>query len=68
MLEKEDIDKIIKANKEVFTTKEDLQNFSDEIRKDFSNILTAIDAYANKADAYFQEMLMLANKVDRHEK
>jgi uncharacterized coiled-coil DUF342 family protein len=26
------------------------------------------DAYAKKADTYFQEMLMLANKVDRHEK
>ena len=27
-----------------------------------------IDAYAKKADAYFQEMVMLSHKVDRHEK
>jgi hypothetical protein len=27
-----------------------------------------LDAYAKKADTYFQEMLLLANKVDRHEK
>jgi len=29
---------------------------------------TAVDTYAKKADAYFQEMVMLVHKVDRHEK
>jgi hypothetical protein len=31
-------------------------------------ISTSIDAYAQKADAYFQEMLMLLPKVDRLER
>ncbi len=30
--------------------------------------MNVVDAYAKKADTYFQEMLMLANKVDRMEK
>jgi len=37
-------------------------------KEDFNNLQTSVDAYAQKADTYFQEMLMLANKVDRHEK
>ena len=37
-------------------------------KSDVNNLLGAIDAYAKKADAYFQEMVMLAHKVDRHEK
>jgi len=31
-------------------------------------LMTAVDAYAKKADTYFQEMVMLSHKVDRHEK
>ncbi len=37
-------------------------------KSDVDNLLKAIDVYAKKADAYFQEMVMLAHKVDRHEK
>ncbi|MDD5145852.1 MAG: hypothetical protein PHF44_03355 [Candidatus Pacebacteria bacterium] len=37
-------------------------------KSDINNLVNAVDAYAKKADAYFQEMLMLAQKVDRHEK
>ena len=40
----------------------------DEMKKDFVDLQTSVDAYAKKADAYFQEMLMLSHKVDRHEK
>lgn len=68
MLTDEDIQKIIEAQKEVFTTKEDFLAFKDEYKKDFSEMLTAVDGYAKKADQYFQEMLMLAKKVDRLEK
>lgn len=38
------------------------------MKKDFVNLQTSVDAYAKKADTYFQEMVMLAHKVDRHEK
>ncbi len=43
-------------------------SLKDKIRKDFSNIQTSVDAYAKKADTYFQEMVMLSHKVNRHEK
>jgi len=40
----------------------------DEMKNDFSNLQSAVDAYAKRADAYFQEMVALSHKVDRHEK
>ena len=64
MLTIEDIQNLIKAEKEVFTTKEDFE----EIKQMFSNLQTSVDVYAKKADGYFQEMLMLAHRMDRHEK
>ena len=66
---KEDLDE--RSNKllqEIFSTKEDLEGFKDEVRKSFSGLHSAIDAYAKKVDDYAQEMIMLAHKVDRHEK
>jgi len=39
-----------------------------EIKEEFNDLQTSVDAYAKKADTYFQEMVMLAHKVDRHEK
>jgi len=68
MLTQEDIQKIIKAQREVFPAKEEFESFKEEMRKDFSDLLTSVDAYAQKADTYFQEMVMLSHKVDRHEK
>lgn len=68
MLEDEDIQKIIEANREVFATKEEFADFKQEMKEDFSELQTAIDSYAKKADDYFQEMLMLSQKVDRLEK
>lgn len=60
--------KDVKTLTEIFVTKEEFQNFRDELRQEFSNLHTAIDSYAKKSDVYFQEMLLLANKVDRQEK
>ncbi|MBU4142823.1 hypothetical protein KJ590_02365 [Patescibacteria group bacterium] len=68
MLTQEDIQKIIEAQREVFATKEDFLSFKDEYKKDFSDMLTAVDGYAKKADGYFQEMSMLSHKVNRLEK
>jgi len=39
-----------------------------EMKQDFVSLQTGVDAYAKKADTYFQEMVMLSHKVDRHEK
>ena len=66
MLTNEDVKKLIEvfATREEVATKQDLE----DLRKDFSNLQTAVDRYAYKADAYFQEMVALTHKVDRHEK
>lgn len=37
-------------------------------KTDVGQILDGLDAYAKRADTYFQEMVMLSHKVDRHEK
>lgn len=68
MLTNDDIQKIIEANREVFATKEDFESFREEMRKSFSGLQTSVDAYAKKADTYFQEMVALFRKVDRMEK
>jgi uncharacterized coiled-coil DUF342 family protein len=66
----EEINKRFDKLFDVFATKEDLteavRNLS--TKEDFNKLLTTIDAYAKKADTYFQEMVMLAHKVDRPEK
>lgn len=70
-----------KKDLEDFATKKDLENFAtkedlerglekmkDEIKTDFADLQTSVDAYAKKADTYFQEMVLLSHKVERHEK
>ncbi len=37
-------------------------------KNEFNDLQTSIDAYAKRADTYFQEMVALSHKVDRHEK
>jgi uncharacterized coiled-coil DUF342 family protein len=66
MLTDEDIKKLIEvfATREEVATKMDL----DSLRQDFSNLQTAVDNYAKKADTYFQEMVMLSHKVDKMDK
>lgn len=66
MLTNEDIQKMMG----VFATKDDLKEAVGNLttKDDFNNLQTAIDAYAKKADTYFQEMVMLTHKVDRLEK
>ena len=66
MLEEKDIQKMIA----VFVTKKDLESFvtKNEFREAISGLHSAIDTYAKKVDAYAQEMIMIAHKVDRHEK
>lgn len=66
MLDDKDIQKLI----EVFATRDEMKDMVDNLvtKEEFSNLQTSVDAYAKKADAYFQEMVMLTHKVDRMEK
>ena len=54
---------------EIFATKKDLKEAVKNLstKEDFNKLLTAVDSYAKKVDAFAQEMVMLAHKVDRHE-
>ena len=66
MLDEKDIQRLI----EVLATKAELQAAVSDLatKNDINELLNSIDAYANKADTYFQEMVMLSHKVDRHER
>jgi len=39
-----------------------------ELRDNFNLLQKSVDDYAVKADTFFQELVMLSHKVDRHEK
>jgi hypothetical protein len=52
----------------VFVTKEEADASREAILDAISDLQTSVDAYSKKADTYFQEMVMLSHKVDRHEK
>lgn len=46
----------------------DIDRRFDNMNKKFDDLQTSVDSYAKRADAYFQEMTMMAHKIDRHEK
>lgn len=63
MLTTQDVQNIITAGREVFATKEDITGLGQRL-----DVLTnAVDAYAKKADTYYQEMTVLLHKVQRME-
>ena len=64
----EDIQKLIEAFQESFPTKGEFEAFREEMRQNFSDLQISVDTYSKKADEYFQEMVMLSHKVNRHEK
>ena len=66
MLDEQDIQRLA----QVFATKAELQAAVSNLatKDDINELFNAIDAYANKADTYYQEMVMLSHKVDRHER
>lgn len=47
---------------------EKIDNVRIELKHDFHILQTAVDGYAKKSDTYFQEMVMMAHKVDRMER
>lgn len=63
MMTPEDIQKLIEAEREVFTTKDDFAR----LEQMFSNLQTSVDVYAKKADTYFQEISAMRNALNRHE-
>lgn len=39
-----------------------------ELKNDFNVLQTSVDAYAHKADKFFEELVMYSNQVKCHEK
>lgn len=68
MLDEKDVQRLIEGFSPIFTTKEDLRNATDDLSRRMDQVLTSVDGYAHRADTYFQEMVMLSHKVDRHER
>ena len=66
MLDEKDVQKLV----DVFVTREEFNEKISDLatKEDINKVLSSIDAYAKKADAYFQEMVMMSHKVDRLEK
>jgi len=59
-----------KLYKRFYGVKEDLRGIKNEMatKNDSYHLMMAIDSYAKRSDTYFQEMVMLSHKVDRHER
>lgn len=54
--------------KEIFKLEKKTDKNFESLQDDFRQLQSAVGAYAKKADTYFQEMVMLAHKVDRLER
>lgn len=61
-------DKLDLVLHELFRIEKKMELGFESQKKEFNKLQSSVDAYAKKADAYFQEMIMLARKVDRLEK
>ncbi len=64
---KNDFSELIEYLDERFT-KIEKQLESKAEKEDVQVLMDSVDAYSKKADTYFQEMVMLSHKVNRHEK
>ena len=63
-------EKFSKTDQKLIELDEGIKDVKDRMatKEDFNDLQTSVDTYAKKADTYFQEMVMLSHKVDRHEK
>jgi len=63
-----DINGKFKSLPELFPVKDEVvtKNDFEELRADFRSLQSSVDAYAVRADTFFQELVMLSHKVDRH--
>jgi hypothetical protein len=66
-MEKELVDLIGDQFSKVHTKLDHLSEIKAD-KVDVHRLLEAVDTYAGKADTYFQEMVMLSHKLERHER
>ena len=68
MITDQDVQKIITAGSDVFTTKTELTNLESRIDTKFDELFKALDGYAKKADTFMQELVVTRHQVERHDK
>ncbi|MFA6474427.1 MAG: hypothetical protein WCV85_06145 [Patescibacteria group bacterium] len=68
MLNKEEITQLIDGLSNAFATKQDLADTEKRLDEKVSSLISSVDAYAKKADTFFQELVVQVHRVDRHEK
>jgi len=68
---KEDFSELVEYLDEKFSNIDrQLENLKENKadKSDMNTLFNAVDAYAQKADAFFQELVMLSHQINRHEK
>lgn len=68
MLSNNDINRIITACRAEFATKQELQEFADEMRKDFAAVLSSLDGMAKNISEINMEMKAHNAQLNRHER
>ena len=64
MLAKEDINQIVEAHKQVFFTREEIDERFAEIRANFSQLQTSVDAIAKQGKDTNEEHIILRHRVE----
>jgi predicted phage gp36 major capsid-like protein len=67
MLTTEDIQNIIKAEKEVFATREEYKRDFEDLRKDFRALQTSVERLVTNFEKYYEEQKILTHKLERLE-
>ena len=67
MITTEDLQKLISGLKEFFYSKEEMDVKFDAMNENFNSLRTSVDAYAKKADTYYQEMAVMRHRMERME-
>ena len=60
----DEIKALTEYQKEVFVTKDEFS----ALRSDVRELIISVDNYSRRADTYFQEMVMMSQKVSRLER
>ncbi len=48
--------------------KQEITDLRDELKTDYLNLMNSVDAYAKRANTFFEELVAIAHRMDRHEK
>jgi len=67
MLDTQDFKKLMEVLKEFFYSKEEMDIKFEIVNERVSQLTSSVDAYAKKADTYYQEMAVMRHRLERME-